>query len=145
MFCKKISYEDFNGVKREDECCFHLTKAEVIDWVTQNGDYTLEDVLKKMINKNRGRDIIDAIREIIYRSYGEKSLDGKRFIKTEEVKREFMESEAYSVLFMELVTSAEKAAEFMTKIIPKDMAEEVDKLMKEDPAKLVEFSKKAEN
>lgn len=129
MFCKEISYEDYNGVPQKRKCWFHLTKAEIMEWMTTNGNYTMQDVLEKMVEANRGKDIIDSTKELIYRSYGEKSLDGQRFIKSKEVKDAFMETEAYSELFMELITNAESAAQFVTGIIPKDMAAEVEKIM----------------
>lgn len=129
MFCKEISYEDYNGVQQKRKCWFHLTKAEIMEWMTTNGSYTMADVLDKMVEANRVKDIIGSTRELIYRSYGEKSLDGQRFIKSKEVKDAFMETEAYSVLFMELITDANAAAEFVTRIIPKDMAAEVEKIM----------------
>lgn len=129
MFCKEIPYEDYNGQKQIKKCWFHLTKAEVIEWMTTNGNYTMQDVLTKMVESNRGRDIIESTKELIYKSYGEKSLDGQRFIKSKEVKDAFMETEAYSELFMELITDAKAAGEFVMGIIPKDMSVEVEKII----------------
>ncbi|MDO4845861.1 MAG: hypothetical protein Q3977_04525, partial [Oscillospiraceae bacterium] len=69
-----------------------------------------------------GKRIMETIKDLILRSYGEKSTDGKRFVKTAEMRDTFAQTEAYSDLFMELVTDAEKAAEFVNGIIPKDVA-----------------------
>lgn len=129
MFGKEITYEDFNGKQRTETKWFHMSKAEILEWMTPNGDYTMEDVLKRMVEKQNGRDVIESTRDLIYKSYGEKSLDGKRFIKSQEVKDAFMESPAYSELFMELISDAEAAAKFVMGIIPKDMATEIEKMI----------------
>ena len=62
--------------------------------------------------------LIDLFKDLILRSYGEKSADGRRFIKSKELSTAFSQTEAYSELFMELVTDAEKAAEFVNGITP---------------------------
>lgn len=133
MLCKKIKYTDYNGVEREEEFYFNLSKAEIMKWLTTNGAYTIDSVLKKMIETENVKDMVGEFEFLIQTAYGEKSLDGKRFIKSPEVKANFIESEAYSVLFMELVGDAQKAAEFFNAIIPADLAAEVDKIMKENP------------
>lgn len=86
-----------------------------------------------MVKERNGREIMNTFSDLIYRSYGKKSLDGRRFDKTEEAKRDFMETEAYSVLFTEIVTDAKKAAEFFNGVIPKDMAADIERIMKENP------------
>ena len=136
MLCKKIKYTDYNGVEREEEFWFHLSKAEIMKWLTTNGAYTIDAVLKKMIETENVKDMVGEFEFLIQTAYGEKSMDGKRFIKSPEVKANFIESEAYSVLFMELVGDAKKAADFFNGIIPSDLAAEVDKIMKENPEAL---------
>lgn len=141
MYKKTITYEDFEGNEQKEDFYFNLNEAEIIEWVTTNGDYSLEAVLNKMVEKKKGRDIIDAVKDLIYRSYGEKDLSGKRFIKSKEIKDAFMESNAYSELFMELVTDATKAGEFITGIIPAKMAAHVAKTLKENPEGIPDSAK----
>lgn len=138
MLAKTIKYTDYNGVDREEVFYFHLSKADVIKWITTNGNYTLDTVLEKMIRTENAKDLVSEFETLIMMAYGEKSLDGKRFIKSQEVKDAFRESEAYSVLFMDLISDAKKAAEFFNKIIPSDLAAEVSKLMNENPEKIPE-------
>lgn len=133
MLKKTITYPDYNGQVRTEDFYFNLNKAEIIEWLTTTGDYTIDEVLTQMSKKMNARGIMEAFRDLIYRAYGEKSLDGRRFIKTPEVKANFMETEAYSVLFTELVTDAKKAAEFFNAIIPTDLGKEVDKIMAAHP------------
>ena len=144
MLVKKIKYTDFNGQEREEEFLFNLNKSELIKWLTTNGGYTIEAILQKMIETENVRDMINEFETIIMMSYGEKSLDGKKFIKSIEVQDQFRYSPAYDELFMELVGDAKKAAEFFNKIIPSDLAEEVNKMMKENPDQIPELVKKAE-
>lgn len=133
MYKRTITFTDYNGTKRTEDHYFNLSKAEVIKWLTTSGDYTLDKVFEKIVAKRNGKEIMKVFDELIYLSYGEKSLDGRRFDKSEEVKRNFMETEAYTVLFTELVTDAKKAAEFINKIIPQDMADEISKIYEKYP------------
>lgn len=133
MLVKKIKYTDYNGVEREEDFYFHLNKAELTKWLTTQGAYTIDAVLQKMIDTENVRDMVNEFEFLILESYGEKSLDGKTFIKNEEIKNRFKNSEAYANLFMELVGDAQKAAEFFNKIIPADLASEVSRIVNENP------------
>lgn len=134
MYAKVIKFEDFNGVKREEEHFFNLNKAEVIKWLTTSGDYTLDKVLERLSKERNGKKIMEIFEEMIKMSYGKPSLDGRKFEKTDDIWNDFYQSDAYSELFTELVTDAAKAADFVNKIIPKDLAEEVAKIIKENPS-----------
>lgn len=133
MLKKTIEFVDYDGNKRKEDHYFNLNKAELIEWLTTSGDYTLDKVLLRIAKERNGRKIMETFKDLIYRSYGEKSLDGRRFIKSEEVKANFMETEAYSKLFVEICSDAKKAAEFINGLIPKDLAEEVEKAFRENP------------
>lgn len=133
MYRKEITYTDFDGKVRTEEYYFNLTEAEIVEWMSTNAEYTLDKVLENMAKKMNVKGIMEATRELIYRAYGEKSLDGRRFIKTPEVKANFMETNAYSVLFMELATSGEAAANFFNAVIPADLSKSVNKLMEAHP------------
>lgn len=129
MLVKKITYTDFNDIERTEDFYFNLTNAEVTEWLTTSGNYTLDKVMAQLVRSEKVKDIMLLFKDIIYKAYGEKSLDGKRFIKTPEIKEAFMESEAYSVLFMELISDPKKAAEFLNAIVPKDMGNSIKEVM----------------
>lgn len=129
MLKKTITYEDYDGNQRTEDFYFNLSKAELTDWLTTSGGYSLDKVMEKLIKTENGKEIMEVFKDLIYRAYGEKSLDGRRFVKSKEVKDNFVETEAYSVLYMELVSDAKKAAEFFNAIMPKEWAEETQKLM----------------
>lgn len=134
MLKKTISYTDYDGNERKEDFYFNLTKAEIIEWLrSTDGSYTLDKYMERIAKEKNGRKIIETFKDIIWRSYGEKSLDGRRFIKSDEVKLAFTETEAYSILFTELVTDAKKAADFMNAIVPLDLVEEIKKIMEENP------------
>lgn len=133
MLKRTITYEDFDGNIRTEDHFFHLSQAELIKWLTTPGDYTLDKKIERLQNERNGREIMNLFDELIIMSYGKKSLDGRRFDKSDEVKKDFLETEAYSTLFSELVTDANKAAEFINGIIPKKLLDEVLTLMKENP------------
>lgn len=129
MLKKKIKYTDFDGNQREEEFIFNLSEAEVVEWLTTTGGYTLDKVVRKLAEQNNNKELMNTFKDIIYRSYGEKSLDGRRLIKSKEVKDAFMETNAFSELFMELITDENKAIEFMRDILPKDLNERVAQIM----------------
>lgn len=143
MLAKKIQFTDYDGQKREGTYYFNLNKAEVIMWLTTAGEYTLDKVLLRLSEERNGRKIMETFEDLIRRSYGKKSLDGVRFEKTEEIWNEFRQSEAYSELFVELVTDAKKAADFINGVIPSEMAKEITKTLAENkdglPAELKDY------
>lgn len=117
MLKKTIKYVDYNGVERTEDFYFNLTKSELVEMeVSTEGG--LMSKLERLSGDPDGVEIMRIFKDIILKSYGEKSSDGKRFIKSEEISRDFSQTEAYNTLFMELVTDAEKAAEFAEAIIP---------------------------
>lgn len=117
MLKKTIVYTDYNGTTRKEDFYFNLTQAEVTEL-----EVSVEGGLVEMINRivaaQNGKVIIETFKDIILRAYGEKSPDGRRFIKNQEVRDAFAQTEAYSNLFMELATDAKAASEFVNGIVP---------------------------
>lgn len=116
MLKKKINYTDYNGTERSEDYYFNLTKAELL-YMSTIGDFA-DNMQRVMDNPNDTASIVKVIRQLILSSYGKKTEDGKRFLKTDEIREEFDQSEAYSELFMELTTNSDKAVEFMNAVIP---------------------------
>lgn len=133
MYKRTITYEDYEGTKRTEDFYFNLNKAELIKWMTTTGDYTIDRLMLKLIEERNGKKIMDMMDELIKIAYGRKSIDGRRFEKSEELWRDFQETEAYSVLFTELVTDAKKAGEFVNGIIPKELAAQIADEIEKNP------------
>ena len=124
MLKKSITYEDFNGNQVTEEFAFHLSKAELIEMEAERRG-GLAAYLQHIVDSNDGAAIINAFKDLLLRSIGKVSEDGKRFVKSEEIRNDFMQSPAYSELFMQLATDAGVAAEFVNGIIPKGLGDEV--------------------
>lgn len=122
MLKKKISYEDYEGNQRTEECYFNLSKAEISRYFFEHGNDGLFDYLLNIAATKNTKGMMDFIAEIISISYGVKSEDGKRFIKDPGYTRAFTQTEAYSVLFMELLTKENAITDFLMGIMPKDVA-----------------------
>lgn len=125
MLKKTITYVDYNGVERNETFYFNLSKAEVMEMeLGVVGGMT--EMINKIIDTKDTPGLIKLFKKIVLKAYGEKSADGKRFIKNEELSTAFAQTEAYSILFMELATNAEAAAEFVNGIIPVDEAKKAN-------------------
>lgn len=127
MLKKTITYKDFNDEEVSEDFYFNLSKAELVE-LEMSHEGGLSESLQKIIAAEDGKGIITEFKNIILTAYGKRSDDGKRFIKNQTLREEFESTEAYSVLFMELITETDKAIEFVNGVIPKDMSAEVSKL-----------------
>lgn len=117
MLAKKISYMDYNGNQREDTFYFNLNKAEIMEMeLGVVGGMT--HLINTMIAQEDGPGLAKFYKDMILKAYGEKSLDGKRFVKNQELRDAFEQTDAYSELYMELVTDPDKASEFVRGIMP---------------------------
>lgn len=127
MLKKTIEYTDYNDVKRKEDFYFNLTKAEIMEMeLSTTGG--LAEMIQKIIGTQDTPQIIKIFKELVLKAYGEKSADGKRFIKNDEIRDGFAQTEAYSELFIELATDANAAAAFVNGIVPKDLEVPQDKL-----------------
>jgi hypothetical protein len=117
MLKKTITYTDFNGVERTEDCYFNLTEADLIEMET-GVTGGLSEMLNGIINAKDQAALIKFFKELILKSYGIKSADGKNHKKSEAISEDFACSAAYPVLFMELATDAEAATAFVKGIIP---------------------------
>ena len=120
MIKKTITYVDYNGTERTEDHFFHLTKAEIME-MEMSIDGGLAEMITRVVAAQKVPEIIKIFKDLILKSYGVKSPDGKRFIKNQQLIDEFAQTEAYSQLFMELATDADKAAEFVNGIMPADI------------------------
>ena len=120
MLEKTIIYKDYNGVERTETHYFNLSTAEVTKMETStSGGFA--QMIHKIIETKDIPSLVKIFDDLILKSYGEKSPDGRRFIKSEELSTAFSQTEAYTTLFMELISDSGKAAEFVNGILPNDL------------------------
>lgn len=119
MLKKVIKYTDYDDVEREETFYFNLTKAEIMEMqLLEEGG--LDKAISRILETQNIPETIKIFKELILKSYGEKSPDGKRFIKSKEIVEAFTQTEAFSNLYMELATDDRAASEFVNGIIPKN-------------------------
>lgn len=135
MLKKTITFTDYDGNERKEDFWFNLSKAEILEMelLTEGG---MENLIDKVIASQDIPGLVKIFKELILKSYGEKSADGRRFIKNEQLTTEFTQTEAYSQLFMELASDAEAAAAFINGIIPNDIDINDPKLKDEVTARI---------
>lgn len=120
MIKKTVTYVDYNGVERTEDFYFNLTKAEVAEMeLSVQGGFS--KMLEEIVASKDNVQIVNLFKQMVLKSYGEKSPDGRRFIKSEEIAQAFAQTEAYSEIFMELALNEDKAAEFVNGIMPANL------------------------
>lgn len=124
MIKETITYTDFNGGTRTEDFYFNLTKAEIMrmEMSTQGG---LAERINRIIAAQDTPAIIAVFEDLIQKSYGVKTPDGRGFTKRPEDLEAFVATEAYSELFMKLATDADAAAKFVNGVVPAGMAKEL--------------------
>lgn len=120
MIKKTITYTDYDGNTRKEDFYFNLSKAELAE-MNYGATGGMQKVLERMTQEQDMRRLLELVKEIVLKSYGQKSMDGKRFIKSEQLREEFSQTEAYSNLYVELLEDGDAAAAFFKGILPSDI------------------------
>lgn len=120
MLKKTVTYVDYNGVERTEDFYFNLSKAEVTEMeLSVEGGFS--KMLEEVVKSNDNARIIELFKEMVLKAYGEKSADGRRFVKSKELAEAFSQTEAYSEIFMELALDEKAAAAFVNGIMPANL------------------------
>ena len=117
MLKKTITWTDYEGNERTEDFYFNINKAElVLMQVSESGG--LDKLLKRIVAETDVQKIIEIFKDVVLKAYGQKSPDGRRFIKSKELSKEFEETEAYVQIFMGLATNTNAAIDFVNGIMP---------------------------
>ena len=129
MIKKTVTYTDFDGNERTEDFYFHLTEQELSEWEL-SVDGGLSGVLTRIINSKDDKKLIEIFKELLIKSYGVKTPDGRSFIKNKESLDSFIYTQAFSDIYMELATDDKAASEFVNGVIPAHLVDEATKEMK---------------
>lgn len=128
MVTKEITFTDYNGQERKEKYQFNFTKAELTEMeLSVNGG--LSAMMERIKETDDRPELMRIFKDLILKAYGVKSADGKRFVKSEELRTEFSQTEAYSELYMELVTNTDSAINFFNGLIPNDLKDKNGKVV----------------
>lgn len=119
MFIKTITYTDFNGKERTEDHYFNLTRSEIME-MDARAEEGIVEKLRKISNEKDNNKVMDTFKDLIFKSYGIKSDDGRRFIKSPEISAEFEQTLAYDEFFSELAESTDAVIAFVNGIIPQE-------------------------
>jgi len=135
MLAKEIKYTDFNGVEQADTYHFHLSQTELLE-MRESREGGLEEFLKQIVETEDRAQMIAMFKHLILTSVGEKSLDGKSFVKNDDIRKAFEQTAAYNALFMQLATDDKASAEFINGVIPAELRDlpDQDKPLAPPPA-----------
>ena len=120
MLKKTVTYVDYNGVERTEDFYFNLSKAEVaeMELLVEGG---FSKMFAEIVKSKDNVRIMELFKQMVLKAYGEKSADGKRFVKSKELSEAFSQTEAYSEIFMELALDEKAAAAFVNGIMPANL------------------------
>lgn len=121
MIKETITYTDYNGNERTEDFYFNITKTEAME-MEMNTDGGMSQMIERIVAAKDSRAVMAIFKDFILKAYGEKSGDGRRFVKSEEISRAFSQTEAYTELFLKLAGDAEAAAKFVNGVLPKPAA-----------------------
>lgn len=125
IYRETIQYRDLDGNKVEDLFEFSLNSAEVAEMeVSIKGG--LKNYLEKVIREDNQAEILKAFKDILTKSIGRRSDNGKMFLKTEDIRNEFLYSGAYEVMFFRMISDANYAANFVNEAFPHDLVEKMN-------------------
>lgn len=130
MITKTIAYTDFNGNPRKETVYFNLTQFEATEIAMEMPDGIVEEIKDgdntttalHLVEKLGNKGVVDFIKNIVLKSYGIKSQDGRRIIKSDDISKEFAETPMFSQLMMDLMTNEQAASDFITAVIPPELA-----------------------
>ena len=109
MICEPITYTDFDGVERTENFYFNLTEAEITDWSLS---------VDRIVKAKSQKELVELFKTVIEKAYGEKSADGRRFMKSPEIFANFAATQAFSDFYMSLATDTEKATKVINALAP---------------------------
>ena len=132
MFSRDFEYTGYDGKPKKDTFFFNLNEAELYE-IDLSSIHGFTGLMNKLLKEERTDKIVEYFKNIILNSVGVISPDGRKFIKNEEIKDDFYRSKAYSMLFVELVSSGEKLSEFLKAAIPEEIRKAMDEKEKENP------------
>ena len=126
MLKQEITYEDFNGDTRTETFYFNYTRPELLEWeVSEKGG--MRKMIQAIVKAEAQKEIVDVFKTFLLNAYGEKSDDGRKHKKTQELKDDFASTAAYAAFYMQLAEDADLAARFINGVVPKGMAQELTK------------------
>lgn len=120
MLKHKITYKDFDGDDVTEEFYFNINKSELIELEVEHKE-GMQEYLQRIVKAEDRKTMVAEFKKIILLAYGEKSEDGKRFIKSDDLRTAFSQTAAYDALFMQLTTDAEASAKFIQAVLPQDL------------------------
>lgn len=140
MFSRDFEYNGYDGQPKKDTYWFNLSEAELYE-IELSSIRGFTGEMTKLMKEERTKEIVNAFKEIILSSVGTISPDGRKFLKSEAIKEDFYRSKAYSMLFVELVSSGEKLAEFLKGAIPEDIRKNMEEKEAEEATKAAKAEK----
>ena len=143
MIIKTLTFKNFLGEEETSDFYFNMSEGELTLMQVRAIDQKHEsftDKLDKIAKGLQGAALADVIEELVLKSYGVKSTDGKLFVKNPQILESFTASGAYSVLITELFSIEGSLTEFVNGVVPEDLVQK----SKQEAGKQISAREKAQ-
>lgn len=129
MFKHTITYTNFNDEEVTETLYFHLSASEIADLQSAENSLFDQTRLEQAVKTKDSKELYSIFKTLIKESYGEKSSDGRMFIKIDKdghrLVDDFMLTAVYDEFFMELISNEALCNKFISEIIPANLAEKI--------------------
>lgn len=127
MLKKTITFPDLDGISVTEDFWFNLNKGELATLALSRPGGGLEDYLQEIIKSEDNRAILAMFKEILALSVGRRK-GSRQFEKSDDITQDFVQSEAYSELLMELLSNPPYAVEFFNGILPPELVTRMEEV-----------------
>ncbi len=132
-----VQFENFDGETVSEDLYFHLNIKELQDM--EKWDVPLTQRIAKLTKTEDGKEAFDLMRDIVEAAYGERSEDGKRFVKNPEVLKNFTEGLAYDEVILKFIDGTTDLSKFIEGLLPKKVFELAKKNTKDSGEEVKEY------
>ena len=132
-----VQYQNWDGDLETEDLYFHLNIKELQEM--EKWDVPLTKRIAKLTKTEDGTEAFELMRDIVEAAYGERSSDGKRFVKNPEVLKNFTQGLAYDEVILQFIDGTTDLAKFVEGLLPKKVFELAKKNAKDSSVEVKEY------
>lgn len=115
MLKHQVSYKDFDNKTVKETLWFNLTTRDSAKLTIKYGD--LAAYVKKIEKEKDAASMMVLIEDLVLTAYGERSEDGRHFVRNDEIRERFSYSLAFEALLDDLYSDEKKMSKFFDALL----------------------------